>query len=79
MNTNEQAPFDPIYDEDNPYRTEIPERFVYDAELDEHGLAEMPGVVRDAYLAELQDFWAEVVSEQWDDDPNPYDDTYSEI
>jgi hypothetical protein len=77
MNTNEQAPFDPIYDEDNPYRTEVPERFVYDAELDEHGLAEMPGPERDVFLDELKAdidwFYGEMF------EPSPYDGTYSEI
>ena len=29
---NETAPFDPIYDADNPYITEVPERFVNDAD-----------------------------------------------
>jgi hypothetical protein len=57
MNTSEQAPFDPDYDADNPFRTEVPERFVYDAPLDEHGLAEMSIPERTDLLDELAQEW----------------------
>jgi preprotein translocase subunit SecA len=57
MNTTEQAPFDPDYDADNPHLTEVPERFVYDAPLDEHGLAEMSIPERTELLDELDQAW----------------------
>jgi hypothetical protein len=59
MNTHEQPPFDPDFDADNPYRTDIPERFVYDAPMDEHGLAEMSIPERTQLLDELDAAWQE--------------------
>ena len=83
MTTNEQAPFDPVYDEDNPYITEVPERFVYDEPMDEWGLAEMAGPQRDVYIdvlrSEIESFYEDVFIAQWDDDPNPYHGDYSEM
>lgn len=57
MNTNGVAPFDPVYDADNPYITEVPERFVYDAPMDAWGLAEMSIPERTELLDELDAAW----------------------
>jgi hypothetical protein len=75
MNENETAPFDPDYlgldvvDIDSAYSTpgdcafmDIPERFVYDLPMDEHGLAEMAGPARDALLDELDSAWSDYIS-----------------
>lgn len=70
--TLDTPPFDPDYagigyfhigraysEDSSDYYRDIPERFVYDAPMDEWGLAEMAGPERDAML----DLFDEVVAE----------------
>lgn len=100
--TDLTPPFDPDYagigafdmdrahseDSSDAHRA-IPERFVYDAPVDEWGLAEMSIPERNEFLdnfaADMEDHFSamdayyEAEMCRYDDDPNPYHGDYSEI